>query len=475
MTNAEIMWQAALPRLEKRLPKPIFSTFILPLVPLELSDRALTLQTFDGTIGELIRSNYGRTIEETLVELCASPLGIHIVTEENDSVALFRPEPELLVDRTSEASIPYTTASIASDISFPNIVSEGHPALRSFENENYPLNNRYTFDRFVRGKSNELSHAAALAVAESPGRAYNPLFIYGDVGLGKTHLMHAIGHTMRERNPSSRILYIPFEKFLNEFIQAIENTSTEQFRSRYREVDLLLVDDIQFIVGKIQTQDEFFHTFNSLYNTQKQIVISCDRPPREIQNLADRIRSRFEAGLIVDIQRPDLETRIAILQSKARDERINVSPEVYSYIATRITSNIRELEGALTRIKAKAQVEHQSQITLEYAKRALKEIIDATPHLVTIELVQQIVASFFGITVDDLKAKKRTQEIATARQIAMYFCRELTDFSFPKIGEAFGGRDHTTVMHAVDKVEESRKGNPVVANQLADLQRQLQA
>ena len=474
MTEAEIMWQAALPGIEKRMLKPTFSTFILTLVPVDLSDHALTLKTFDNILAEFIRSNYARTIEEVLMELCAFPLDIHIVTEESNNPSLLPNEQPYLVDSSLNASVPYA-ASVVSDLSLPRTISEGSPSMRSYESEDFPLNNRYTFDRFVRGKSNELSHAAALAVAESPGRAYNPLFIYGDVGLGKTHLMHAIGHTMLERNPSSRVLYIPFEKFLNEFILAIESTSTEQFRSRYREVDLLLVDDIQFIVGKIQTQDEFFHTFNSLYNTQKQIVISCDRPPREIQNLADRIRSRFEAGLIVDIQRPDLETRIAILQSKARDERINVNPEVYSYIATRITSNIRELEGALTRIKAKAQVEHQSQITLEYAKTALKEIIDATPHLVTIELVQQIVASFFGVTVDDLKAKKRTQDIANARQIAMYFCRELTDYSFPKIGEAFGGRDHTTVMHAVDKVEEFRKSNPVVANQLADLMRQLQA
>lgn len=469
MNAAQPLWQITLPKLEKRLQKMIYLAFILPLTPKELTDQKMVLETIDATMRDLIHSNYGRIIEETLMEICGQPLSVEIVSADSAEGVRIDSQPTMVREASEgEAGRSPQTAPAPDRV---EIMASSGIAIDSSYNR---LNPRYTFDRFVRGKSNEYTLAHALAVAESPARSYNPLFIYGDVGLGKTHLMHAIGHSLLERYPHYKVLYIPFENFLNEFITSIEHNTTEQFRNRYREVDLLLVDDIQFIVGKIQTQDEFFHTFNSLYNAQKQIVISSDRKPSEIQSLTDRIRSRFEAGLLADIQRPDLETRIAILQSKARDEHISIDPQVFSYIAARITSNIRELEGALMQLKARANVDKVSHIALDYAATVLAKIIDTGNQPITVELIQQIVASFYKVTVEDLKAKKRTQEVTVPRQIAMYFSRELTDLSLPKIGEAFGGRDHTTVMHAVDKVFDLRKIDPQLNHQLNELQRQIQ-
>ena len=319
------------------------------------------------------------------------------------------------------------------------------------EVSNTSLNPRYTFDTFVIGNSNRLAHAASVAVAESPAKAYNPLFIYGGVGLGKTHLMHAIGHYVLSQNKKTKVVYVSSETFTNELINSIRDDRNIEFRNKYRNIDILLIDDIQFIAGKERTQEEFFHTFNSLYEANKQIIISSDRPPKEIPTLEDRLRSRFEWGLIADIQPPDLETRIAILKKKAKLENLVVPDEVLIYIAKKILSNIRELEGALIRIVAYSSLTNR-EINEELAIEALKDIISNTkPKFITPDLIKEKVAEFFNIKIEDFTAKKRTKSIVYPRQIAMYLCRELTDLSLPKIGEEFG-RDHTTILHAYDKI-----------------------
>ncbi len=319
------------------------------------------------------------------------------------------------------------------------------------------LNPKYTFDSFVIGNSNRFAHAASLAVAESPAKAYNPLFIYGGVGLGKTHLMHAIGHYILNNNPKSQVVYVSSEKFTNELINSIKDDKNVEFRNKYRNIDILLVDDIQFIAGKERTQEEFFHTFNALYEANKQIIISSDRPPKEIPTLEDRLRSRFEWGLIADIQAPDFETRMAILKKKADVEKLNIPNEVMVYIATKIKSNIRELEGALIRIVAFSSLTNK-EISVDLASEALKDIISSKQtRQVTIDIIQEVVANYYNLKIEDLKSARRTRNIAFPRQIAMYLSRKLTDMSLPKIGEEFGGRDHTTVIHAYEKISNNLK------------------
>lgn len=322
------------------------------------------------------------------------------------------------------------------------------------------LNSKYTFDTFVIGNSNRFAHAASLAVAEAPAQAYNPLFIYGGVGLGKTHLMHAIGHYILNQDPKTNVVYVSSEKFTNELINSIRDDRNVEFRNKYRNVDVLLIDDIQFIAGKERTQEEFFHTFNALHDANKQIIISSDRPPKEIPTLEDRLRSRFEWGLIADIQPPDLETRVAILKKKANMENINVPNDVMLYIATEIQSNIRELEGALIRIVAYSSLTNK-EITVDLAEEALKDIISSSaPKIIDIDMIKEAVSKNFKIKMEDFTSKKRTRSIAYPRQIAMYLSRELTDLSLPKIGEEFGGRDHTTVIHACDKISKDIEEDP---------------
>lgn len=331
------------------------------------------------------------------------------------------------------------------------------------------LNPKYTFDTFVIGDSNRFAHAAAAAVAEAPGKAYNPLLIYGDSGLGKTHLLHAVGHYVRHYYQSLRVKYVSTEELTNDFINAISDNRTAQFRTTYRDVDVLLIDDIQFLESKIQTQEEFFHTFNVLHNMQKQIVLTSDRPPKALEALEPRLRSRFEWGLITDIQPPDLETRIAILRKKAQQERLDVGPNVLEFIASHISKNIRELEGALIRVTALASLTRK-EVDLQVAQEVLKDIIPQHPETeVDPADIMTETAAYFNLTVDDLCGHSRTQALVTARQIAMYLCRELTDLSLPKIGNLFGGRDHTTVMHADRKIRQLLAERRVVFNQVAEL------
>ena len=318
------------------------------------------------------------------------------------------------------------------------------------------LLSKYTFDTFVVGSSNRFAHAASLAVSDSPAKAYNPLFIYGGVGLGKTHLMHAIGQRALQKNPKSKVLYISSEDFTNQLISAIQNRSTQKFREKYRNVDVLLIDDIQFIAGKESTQEEFFHTFNSLYDSHKQIVVSSDRPPKEIQSLEERLVSRFEWGLVTDIQPPDFETRMAIIKKKSEKETIALPEDVFYFLAEKVKTNIRELEGALIRVVAYAKLIGK-EVSLDMAKEVLKDMIIEGEKKITIDLIQKKVAEYFDIKPSDMRAKKRSKAIAYPRQVAMYLARQLTDFSLPEIGDQFGGRDHTTVIHAYDKIENDIK------------------
>ncbi len=352
--------------------------------------------------------------------------------------------------------------------SAPTPFSGGPPtvAKRGVSNR---LNDKYTFETFVIGSSNRFAHAAAVAVAEQPARAYNPLFIYGESGLGKTHLLHAIGHYAQTLYPGVHVRYVSSEEFTNEFINSIRDDRAASFQRQYREVDILLVDDIQFLSGKLQTQEEFFHTFNTLHNADKQIVVTSDLPPKQLPQFEVRMQSRFEWGLLVDIQPPDLETRIAILRKKSAQERLTAPPEVLEYIASKISTSVRELEGALIRVTAFASLNRQP-VDLAITEIVLKDLIpsDTGPEL-TAGQIMTATAQYFGVTVDDLCGSSRSRVLVTARQIAMYLCRELTDLSLPKIGQAFGGRDHTTVMHADRKIRQLMGERRNLYNQVTDL------
>ena len=331
------------------------------------------------------------------------------------------------------------------------------------------LNPKYTFENFVIGSSNRFAHAAAVAVAEAPGKSYNPLMIYGPSGLGKTHLLHGIGHYVRQYFPQVRVKYVSTEELTNDFINAISENRTVEFRRTYRDIDVLLIDDIQFLESKIQTQEEFFHTFNTLHNAQKQIVMTSDRPPKALEALEPRLRSRFEWGLLTVIQPPDLETRIAILRKKASAEHLMATPEVLEFIGGKIATNIRELEGALIRVTAFASLNHQP-VDLRLAEEVLKDLIpEGVEAQITPPLIMTQTANYFNITIDDLCGPARTHVLVTARQIAMYLCRELTDFSLPAIGRLFGGRDHTTVMHANKKIRQLMAERRTIYNQVTEL------
>ena len=404
-----------------------FETFFKNTVPIETNSNELTLLAPTEFAEDILRTRYLNLIESCLSQLTSNKFEIKIISDSN--------EVEQNPLKTSNNN------NIINNNSNNNII------------RNYPrLNPKYTFDTFVIGNSNRFAHAACVAVAESPARAYNPLFLYGGVGLGKTHLMHAIGHSIMKEQNDAKVVYVSSEKFTNELINSIKSDKNEEFRDKYRNVDILLIDDIQFIAGKEGTQEEFFHTFNALHEANKQIIISSDRPPKEIPTLEDRLRSRFEMGLIADIQPPDFETRIAILKTKAQIENIDIPNEVMNYIATYIKSNIRELEGALTRVVAYSSLINKD-ISYDLAVEALKDIVTTSESQeISVNRIKEKVSTAFGIKMDDFNSKKRTRTIAYPRQIAMYLSRELTDLSLPKIGNEFGGRDHTTVIHAHDKI-----------------------
>jgi chromosomal replication initiator protein len=412
---AEI-WQEALRRIEGHLSKPTFELYLKNMSPVALEGDTFVFAVPSRHAKEWIESRHAALIHGALQEVLARAIHIHLTV-------------------TDDGPLPQAPAAVARTA------------------DGVPLSPKYTFDTFVIGSGNRFAHAAAMAVAEAPARAYNPLFIYGGVGLGKTHLLQAIGHHVVHGKQLPRVAYISSEKFTNELINSIRDDRTLEFRTKYRNVDVLLIDDIQFLAGKERTQEEFFHTFNTLHEASRQIIITSDRPPKEIPTLEDRLRSRFEWGLIADIQPPDVETRIAILRKKAELDGMSVPDEVAEFIAQRIHSNIRELEGALVRVVAYANLT-RAHMTVDLAAEVLKELLPASSErLVTIPMIQKAVAEHFGLRVEEMRAKRRTKGIAFPRQVAMYLSRELTDASLPRIGEEFGGRDHTTVMHACDRVK----------------------
>ena len=431
------LWEKACSLLHSEMSEVNYNTWIVSaLNPIELSGDTFMVKAVTDFFHQFVVPRYSVTIENALTQAAGHPIRVKILTPQEAEDYLSGPKP---VKR-----------------------------LATF------LNPKYTFDSFVVGKSNRFAHAACLAVAEAPADAYNPLFIYGGVGLGKTHLMHAIGHYIISEKPDARVTYVTSETFMNELISAIQTGQNAAFRDKYRSIDVLLIDDIQFIAGANSTQEEFFHTFNALHTAGKQIIISSDRPPREIPRLEERLRSRFEWGLIADIQRPDLETRIAILRKRAQIEMMDCSDDVLALIAQHVESNIRELEGCLTRLSAYSSLTGR-KIDCELAEEALREVFAKhEPRNLTCEDVMRVVATYYNVTVDDLKGPRRTREIATPRQVAMFLCRELTDSSMSRIGESMGGRDHTTVLHGCDKVAEDVRTSEAFASLVDDIRRQLQ-
>lgn len=441
LDELEAIWSKVKAEMEPLMTKPSFETWLKPTKPWKIEDNTLYIEIPNEFARDLLEIRYADSLTTILLKYIPEKLKLKFV---------------ILRKMTEEEQ-----------------VFSPFPGVLAAEENSLNLNPKYTFESFVVGESNRFAHAASLAVAEAPARAYNPLFIYGGVGLGKTHLMQAIGHFVIENNPYVKVVYASSEKFTNELINAIQKNKTAGFRAKYRTVDLLLVDDIQFLAGKESTQEEFFHTFNALHEASKQIVISSDRPPKEIPTLEDRLRSRFEWGLITDIQAPDLETRIAILRKKAVAEGWKLPNEVMIYIANLINSNIRELEGALIRVIAYSSLTKQ-EITIELAEEVLKDIISSQQSTrLTIPFIQKTAAEYYQLTIEDFKSKRRTQNIALPRQVAMYLARELTDSSLPKIGEEFGGRDHSTVIHACDRIKELMGTDPKVNQAIKDLTQQL--
>lgn len=434
------LWERTMNLLKNELTEISFSTWISTIEPISINSNTINLGVPAEFNKGILESRYSTLIKNAIKQITFREYNINFVIPGQDNSKRF---------------------NVNSDA---NSNDEQYTSI---------LNPKYTFDTFVIGNSNRFAHAAALAVAESPAKAYNPLFIYGGVGLGKTHLMHAIGHYILSQNPSSRVLYVSSEKFTNELINAIKDDKNEEFRCKYRNIDVLLIDDIQFIAGKERTQEEFFHTFNALHEANKQIILSSDKPPKEINTLEERLRSRFEWGLIADIQTPDIETRIAILRKKAQLEKLDVPNDVMVFIADKIASNIRELEGALNRVIAYSSLT-ENNITVELATEALKDILSANKaKVINSSVIQEAVARYYDMKPEEFKSKKRNRDISYPRQIAMYLCRELTDMSLPKIGEDFGGRDHTTVIHAFDKIITDIDSNPETRRTIDELKRNL--
>lgn len=451
--NLKGIWQDVLRIIEDEIMAPVsFKTWFLPIKPEQISDQTLQLSVPNKMIRDIIEQKYMDLLRNSVAHVTKKDLKLDIIIGDI-------PDSELSFEekKNKEEVKPKNSAQPTENNSNPASC----------------LNPKYTFDTFVIGNSNRFAHAACLAVADSPNETYNPLFIYGGVGLGKTHLMHAIGHEIRRKNKNARVVYVSSEKFMNEMIHSIQNNANEAFREKYRKnVDVILIDDIQFIAGKESTQQELFHTFNELKDSNKQIILSSDRPPNEIPTLEDRLRTRFASGLIADIEAPDYETRVAILKKKAEADQIIVPDDIFLYIATKIKSNIRELEGALIRVMAYARLTDE-EITVDLATEALKDLVSESRNReLSIELIQEVVANYYNLTVDDLKGQRRTRNIALPRQVAMYLSRTLTPISLPKIGQEFN-KDHTTVMHAYTKINDAIESDAALKNTVNNITKKL--
>ena len=461
------MWNAALNTLSDGILSPQQKAFVSLTRPLGLVGDTVLIAAPNEFTKDVLETRLRPLVSSALSEIVGREIRLALTVD--PSIA-----PTLDEDLTDEvADSTYANDEPTSDLGRGNIreASFDRPGMGSPSNKEEfgRLNNKYTFDTFVIGTSNRFAHAAAVAVAEQPAKAYNPLFIYGGSGLGKTHLLHAIGHYTKTLFNGTHVRYISSEEFTNEFINSIRDDKAASFQRRYRDIDVLLVDDIQFLSGKVQTQEEFFHTFNTLHNANKQIVITSDLPPKQLPDFEDRMRSRFEWGLITDVQPPDLETRIAILRKKSIQERLVAPPEVLEYIASKISTNIRELEGALIRVTAFASL-NQQPVDLAITEAVLKDLLpsDVGPEITAAQIMGAC-ASYFGVSIEELCGSSRSRTLVTARQISMYLCRELTDLSLPKIGQAFGGRDHTTVMHADRKIRGLMAEKRSLYNQVTDL------
>jgi chromosomal replication initiator protein len=424
-------WDKFLDRVKSRVSINTYTTWFQPTRLNRAEGDTLFVQIPSAVFRQVLTRTYGEIVKAVFHEIGTPNTRVQYVCTEEETAAAAAP---------SATTIPIKQSKL------------------DFESSDHQLNTRYTFDSFVVGKSNEFAHAASRAVAEQPSKAYNPLFLYGGVGMGKTHLMHAIGHTIKKRNPAMRLSYVSAEKFTIEVINSLRFDRMISFRDRFHTVDVLLVDDIQFIAGKERTQEEFFHTFNALYEQQKQIVISSDCLPKDINSIEERLRSRFEWGLIADIQPPDLETKIAILQKKAENDRFPLPDDVAEYIARAIKSNVRELEGALTRLMAYASLTGAT-VSLATAQQVLRNIIASQEKRVTIDLIQKRVSEHFNLREQDLKVRSNTRAIAFPRQVAMYIVKQLTTASLTEIGRQFGGKHHTTVLHSIHKIEEMRRSD----------------
>ena len=448
---AEI-WVKCKEKFKESVNEKIFDVWIKPIMPLEVTDTYYKVAVKNTFFKNMLEENYASVIEGILSGIMGKNIKLLIETMDN---GLIEPAPQ---EQAPEAKQPKTQQQ--------QLFSEKTGSQETVESN---LNPKFVFETFVIGNSNRFAHAAAQAVANNPAHAYNPLFLYGGVGLGKTHLMHAIGNRIKQNNPSMKVLYTSSEKFTNEIINSIQNKNTEAFRQKYRNIDCLIIDDIQFLKGKEQTQVEFFHTFNALKDANKQIIISSDRPPREIETLEDRLRSRFDQGPTADIQPPDLETRMAILRTKAASDHIQMPNDVITLLATNIATNIREIEGAYTKIVAYTSL-MDMPITAETAQKVLTDMGNTVKtRTITFEGIIKVVAEHYNIKEEELFNKKRTQNIAYPRQIAMYLCRELADLSYPRIGELFGGRDHTTVIHAYEKISKNKNTNLALKSELQEM------
>jgi len=458
------VWDAVLNELKNRLNKNIFDTWFLPISfeGIDGSRSVIKLSVGDIT-KDWITRNYLEILKAAIDQVGLSGHDIEwqtAVSEKKQEAFPEDPEVDFFFEIQHPAPAPLADRP-----------AERSPAI--IHTDNVPiensLNQKYTFDKFVVGSSNQFAHAASMGAAEMPGTTYNPLFIYGGVGLGKTHLMHAIGHSIKERNRHMRVSYITSEKFMNELINAIRYDKTQNFREKYRSIDVLLMDDVQFLAGKERTQEEFFHTFNTLHNEQKQIVITSDCPPREIPTIEERLHSRFQWGLIADIEPPDLETKVAILKRKADLDGIDLPDEIAIFIANKVRSNVRELEGSLVRLVAISSL-RGIPISKMLAQDAMKNIIDSErPEGLTMERIGRTVASHYKLTIDELKSKNNSRAISTPRQVAMYLCKRLTKNSYPEIGREFGGKHHTTVMHSYDKIDRLTKEDRNFHNTISEL------
>src|SRR5262252_7097148 len=440
----DAIWQGALAELREQLGKQNFETWIKPIRFNEQKGNEIRLDVPNKFFRDWLMDHFVESIEQVLQSIARHEVRVCLTVNETLQTKHFPVRGERKIDREHERP----------------------------QRANNNLIAKYTFDNFVIGASNQFAHAASMAVANQPGEHYNPLFIYGGVGLGKTHLVNAIGHRASDRRPSMKVVYLSSESFMNELIGSLRRDRMDEFKTKFRNVDLLILDDVQFIAGKERTQEEFFHTFNSLYESHKQIVITSDKFPKEIPGLEDRLRNRFEWGLIADIQPPDIETRVAILQKKAETEGFQLPHDVAIFIASNIDSNVRELEGSLTRLGAFASLT-KSPVTLELTREVLHNTLKGTRKEVTVESIQRTICEYFEIKLGDLKAKRRTQNIALPRQVAMYLCRKHTDTSYPAIGSMFGGRDHSTVIHASRTIEKKIKEDPNMQNTIEKLERNL--